>query len=169
MIMQCIYIYVKIIFVHPVSGVSIYRSKCNENSYKTKKKDISCTCKHFKIYLLDLDCHIICDILTSTFSILLEAAFKRKKKGSHDEVYRDISAIFLQLIYNEVFLVSLNQPATLMEIKYLNCFDYSVCTVLVFAAYEEMSITGHLILDFMTNNSNKMSVGNFNILDLNDI
>lgn len=145
MIMQCIYIYVKIIFVHPVSGVSIYRSKCNENS------------------------HIICDILTSTFNILLEAAFKRKKKGSHDEVYRDISAIFLQLIYNEVFLVSLNQPATLMEIKYLNCFDYSVCTVLVFAAYEEMSITGHLILDFMTNNSNKMSVGNFNILDLNDI
>lgn len=143
--MQCIYIYVKIIFVHPVSGVSIYRSKCNENS------------------------HIICDILTSTFNILLEAAFKRKKKGSHDEVYRDISAIFLQLIYNEVFLVSLNQPATLMEIKYLNCFDYSVCTVLVFAAYEEMSITGHLILDFMTNNSNKMSVGNFNILDLNDI
>lgn len=145
MIMQCIYIYVKIFFVHPVSGVSIYRSKCNENS------------------------HIICDILTSTFNILLEAAFKRKKKGSHDEVYRDISAIFLQLIYNEVFLVSLNQPATLMEIKYLNCFDYSVCTVLVFAAYEEMSITGHLILDFMTNNSNKMSVGNFNILDLNDI
>lgn len=145
MIMQCIYIYVKIIFVHPVSGVFIYRSKCNENS------------------------HIICDILTSTFNILLEAAFKRKKKGSHDEVYRDISAIFLQLIYNEVFLVSLNQPATLMEIKYLNCFDYSVCTVLVFAAYEEMSITGHLILDFMTNNSNKMSVGNFNILDLNDI
>lgn len=51
-----------------------------------------------------------------------------------------------------------------MEIKYLNCFDYSVCTVLVFAAYD-----GHLILDFMTNNSNKMSVGNFNILDLNDI
>lgn len=38
MIMQCIYIYVKIFFVHPVSGVSIYRSKCNENSYKTKKK-----------------------------------------------------------------------------------------------------------------------------------
>lgn len=57
MIMQCIYIYVKIFFVHPVSGVSIYRSKCNENS------------------------HIICDILTSTFNILLEAAFKRKKKG----------------------------------------------------------------------------------------
>lgn len=81
MIMQCIYIYVKIIFVHPVSGVSIYRSKCNENSYKTKKKPQVAHVNTLKIYLLDLDCHVICDIFTSTFNILLEAAFKRKKKG----------------------------------------------------------------------------------------
>lgn len=80
MIMQCIYIYVKIIFVHPVSGVSIYRSKCNENSYKTKKKPQVAHVNTLKIYLLDLDCHIICDIFTSTFNILLEAAFKRKKR-----------------------------------------------------------------------------------------
>lgn len=62
--------------VFPSTEVNVMKTLIRQ-----KKKDTSCTCKHFKIYLLDLDCHIICDILTSTFNILLEAAFKRKKKG----------------------------------------------------------------------------------------
>lgn len=148
-----------------VNGVSIYRSKCNENSYKTKK-DISCKCKHFKNPLTGFWLSYNMWYIDINVQHSARGSFKKKKVPwwRLQRHQRHLSAAHLQWSVSGV-----TQSATLMEMKYLNCFDYSACTVLVFAAYEDMSITGHLILDFMTNNSNKISVGNFNILDLNDI